>query len=75
MNFTTYSVLGSSIVLRNSELTTSVDPFYIGIGIGLSGGVLTCIVIAHYLYHKRQNRLRDTQVVFEEHNNVDELSV
>ena len=55
MNISAHNELRSSIFSDNN-ISTSVDPFYIGIGIGLSGGALTAIVIAHYLYHKRRNK-------------------
>jgi len=67
MNFTTQELLVSSDVLHN-KFSTSVDPFYIGMGIGLSGGLLIAIIIAHYLYQKKQNMLNNRQpVVFEKH--------
>jgi hypothetical protein len=36
------------------------DLFYIGCGIGLSGGMLTLIVIAHYKYYKRKQRIKSS---------------
>jgi hypothetical protein len=74
MNFTTHELLASSDVLHNNKFSTSVDPFYIGIGIGLSGGLLIAIIIAHYLYQKKQNMLNNRQpVVFEKHIIVHDL--
>ena len=74
MNFTASSVLGSSSVSHNNEFYTSTDPFYIGMGIGLSGGVLTSLVILHSLYYKKKNKLNNTHnVVFEKHSNVHEI--
>lgn len=74
MNISTYNILGSSIFSENNKFHISTDPFYIGIGIGLSGGVLICIVIASYLYYKRQFRLHNAEIVFEEETHIDELT-
>ena len=75
MNVTSSIELGNSIVTpQNSIFYIPTDPFYIGIGIGLSGGLLTSLVILHYLYHKKKNMLNDAQsVVFEKHTNVHEI--
>jgi hypothetical protein len=60
MNISAHNELRSSIFSDNN-LSPSVDPFYIGMGIGLSGGVLIAIIIAHYLYHKRRNKQVDSE--------------
>ena len=73
MNISAYNILGSSMLSENNTFNITTDLFYIGTGIGLSCGVLTSIIIARYLYYKRQFRLHNAQVVFEEETHIDEL--
>jgi hypothetical protein len=73
MNISAYNILASSTHSENNKFHISTDLFYIGTGIGLSCGVLTAIIIARYLYYKRQFRLHNAQVVFEEETHIDEL--
>ena len=72
MNITSYSLLGSisSNPTQTNKFTTTVDPFYIGTGIGLVGGMLTAIVILNYLYTKKRNKLNNKQIMFEKHTNI-----
>jgi len=48
------------------------DLFYIGCGIGLSGGMLTLIIIAHYKYYKRKQRIKSSVA---NHANNDEIFI
>lgn len=60
MNISAYDVLDSSLYLENNKFSTSVDPFYIGTGIGLVGAILVAIIRLHYLYHKKRNKQVDS---------------
>ena len=48
------SVLAS--IISNENKVKGGDLFYIGMGIGLSGGLLCAIIIAHYKYIKFKNK-------------------
>ena len=48
------SVLAS--IISNENKVKGGDLFYIGAGIGLSGGLLCVIIIAHYKYIKFKNK-------------------
>ena len=61
MNISAYDVLDSSLYLENNKFSTSVDPFYIGTGIGLVGAILVAIIRLHYLYHKKRNKQVDSE--------------
>ena len=48
------SILAS--IISNENKVKGGDLFYIGAGIGLSGGLLCAIIIAHYKYIKLKNK-------------------
>ena len=48
------SILAS--IISNENKVKGGDLFYIGAGIGLSGGLLCVIIIAHYKYIKFKNK-------------------
>ena len=48
------SVLAS--IISNENKVKGGDLFYIGMGIGLSSGLLCAIIIAHYKYIKFKNK-------------------
>jgi predicted small secreted protein len=75
MNISAYNILGSSMLSEKNTFNITTDLFYIGTGIGLSCGVLTSIILAHYLYYKRQIRLHNAQVVFEEQTHINETHI
>ena len=75
MNSTSYIILGNSVVnpRQTDNFSTTVDPFYIGTGIGLIGGLLTAIVILNYLYTKKRHMSNSHSVVIEKHTNVHDV--
>ena len=75
MNITSYILLGSisSNPTQTNKFTTTVDPFYIGTGIGLIGGLLTAAVILHYLYIKKRHMSNSHNVVIEKHTSVHDV--
>ena len=80
MNSTSYIILGNSVVnpRQTDNFSTTVDPFYIGTGIGLIGGLLTAAVILHYLYTKKRHMSNSHMsnshsVVIEKHTNVHDV--
>lgn len=75
MNSTSYIILGNSVVnpRQTDNFSTTVDPFYIGTGIGLTGGLLTAAVILHYLYIKKRHMSNSHSVVIEKHTNVHDV--
>jgi hypothetical protein len=54
MNNSVEEVLGSII---NADHINGGDLFYIGIGIGLSAGLLCACIIAHANYYKRKHAI------------------
>ena len=75
MNSTSYIILGNSVVNpgHTDNFSTTVDPFYIGTGIGLIGGLLMAAIILHYLYIKKRHMLNSHSVVLEKHTNVHDV--
>lgn len=75
MNSTSYIILGNSVVSprQTDNFSTTVDPFYIGTGIGLIGGLLTAAVILHYLYIKKRHMSNSHNVVIEKHTSVHDV--
>ena len=74
MNVTSPSVLVTSFFPpQNKKFVIIMDPFYIGTFIGLIGAFLVALIRIHYLCHKRQVRLSETNVVIEKHNNVHDI--
>ena len=75
MNSTSYIILGNSVVnpRQTDNFSTTVDPFYIGTGIGLIGGLLMAAVILHYLYIKKRHMSNSHSVVNEKHTNVHDV--
>ena len=75
MNSTSYIILGNSVAnpRQTDNFSTTVDPFYIGTGIGLIGGLLTAAVILHYLYIKKRHMSNSHNVVIEKHTNVHDV--
>ena len=75
MNSTSYIILGNSVVnpRQTDNFSTTVDPFYIGTGIGLIGGLLTAVVILNYLYTKKRHMSNSHSVVIEKHTNVHDV--
>ena len=75
MNSTSYIILGNSLTnpRQTDNFSTTVDPFYIGTGIGLIGGILMAAIILHSLYIKKRHMLNSHNVVIEKHTNVHDV--
>jgi hypothetical protein len=58
---------------KNNNFVITMDPFYIGTFIGLTGAFLVALIRLRYLYYRRQVRLSKTNVVFETHNKVHDI--
>jgi hypothetical protein len=72
MNSSVEEVLGSIINPQHNHQIKGGDLFYIGTGIGLSGGLLCVCIIAHYKYIKFKASLATRHVTNDVHNDKDD---